>query len=131
MRVVLDTNVLVAAFATRGLCAEVLEVCLTNHTIVLSEHILSEVAEKLTGKLQLPHDISKEIIYYLREQADIVHPEKIRESVCRDSDDIQIVGTALGGKVKFLITGDEDLLILKQYKSIEIVTPREFWNRLQ
>jgi predicted nucleic acid-binding protein len=43
MRIVLDTNVIVAAFAARGLCADVFEVCLENHTIIISEFILSEV----------------------------------------------------------------------------------------
>ncbi|MCI2426382.1 PIN domain-containing protein [Candidatus Acetothermia bacterium] len=62
MRVVLDTNVIVAAFAARGLCAEVFEVCLTDHGIVLSEHILSEVAEKLIDKICLPPNIVQEII---------------------------------------------------------------------
>lgn len=128
MRVVLDTNVIIAAFAARGLCAEVFEVCLTDHSIILSEHILSEVSEKLIDKIRLPQNFVQEIIDYLREQAEIVNPEEIKESICRDKDDIPIIGTALSGNVRFVITGDEDLLILKKYKDIEIVTPRKFWG---
>jgi putative PIN family toxin of toxin-antitoxin system len=109
MIVVLDTNVIVAAFAARGLCAEVFEVCLTDHSIVLSEHILSEVAEKLIDKIRLPQNFVQEIINYLREQAEIVNPEEIKESICRDKDDIPIIGTALSGNVRLVITGDEDL----------------------
>jgi len=55
MKVVLDTNVIVAAFATRGLCAAVFQLCLTKYRIVLSEYILSEVAEGLANKIRLPH----------------------------------------------------------------------------
>jgi putative PIN family toxin of toxin-antitoxin system len=131
MRVVLDTSVIVAAFAARGLCAEVFEVCLADHSIVLSEHILSEVAEKLIDKICLPLNIVQEIIDYLREQVEIVNPEKIKESICRDKDDIPIIGTALSGNARFVITGDEDLLVLKKYKDVEIVTPREFWSQLK
>jgi predicted nucleic acid-binding protein len=54
MRVVLDSNVLVAAFGTRGLCEDVLRVCLSRHEICLSEVILSEVQEHLPKKFKLP-----------------------------------------------------------------------------
>lgn len=133
MRVVLDTTVIVAAFAARGLSAEVFEVCLADHSIVLSEHILSEEAEKLIDKICLPQKIVQEIIDYPKEQAEIVNPEKIKESICMDKDDIPIIGTALSGNTRFVITGDKDLLVLKKYtdKDIEIVTPRELWSRLK
>lgn len=127
----MDTNVIVAAFAARGLCAEVFEVCLTDHCIIISEHILSEIKEKLINKICLPQSIVQDIINYLREQAEIFTPEKINESICRDKDDANIIGTALSGNAGFIITGDDDLLILKKYKDIEIVTPREFWERLK
>lgn len=131
MRVVLDTNVIVAAFAARGLCAEVFEPCLTDHSVIISEHILSEIKEKLINKICLPQSIVQDIINYLREQAEIFTPEKINESICRDKDDANIIGTALNGEAEFIITGDDDLLILKKYKDIEIVTPREFWERMK
>jgi len=131
MRIVLDTNVLVAAFAARGLCAEVFEVCLTDHNIVLSDYILSEVAEKLIYKIKLPQNIVQEIIDYLREQAEIVIPKKLNESICRHKEDIPIIGTASSGNARFLITGDKDLLILKKYRNVKIITPREFWTRLK
>ncbi|PIP70614.1 MAG: putative toxin-antitoxin system toxin component, PIN family, partial [Nitrospirae bacterium CG22_combo_CG10-13_8_21_14_all_44_11] len=49
----------------------------------------------------------------------------------RDKDDNIIIGTALSGNAEFIITGDEDLLVLKTYKGIDIITPREFWSRLK
>ncbi len=130
MRVVLDTNVIIAAFASRGLCSEVFEVCLSGHSVITSEFILSEVREKLFQKIRLPQAIVHKIIAYLRDTSEIVRPEPINEPVCRDKDDNFIIGTALGGKVKLIITGDEDLLSLEKYKGIKIVTPREFWNLL-
>jgi predicted nucleic acid-binding protein len=47
VKVVLDTNVLVAAFASHGLCEEVFEVCLTSHQIFVSKHILAELRRAL------------------------------------------------------------------------------------
>jgi putative PIN family toxin of toxin-antitoxin system len=83
MRIVLDTNVIVAAFAARGLCADVFEVCLENHTIIISEFILSEVEKTLTRKIGLPKTTATTIIQYLREVSEIVMPEKIDTSACR------------------------------------------------
>ena len=131
MRVVLDTNVIVAAFATRGLCAEVLEVCVSGHSIVLSEHILSETEEKLVDKIRLSKKAARAIIDYLKDIAEIVTPVPLDESLCRDKDDTIILGTAQGGSANFLITGDDDLLILKSYKNVKIVTPRQFWSNLR
>lgn len=130
MRVVLDTNVIVAGFAARGLCAEVFEVCLENHSIILSDYILAEVQEKLDLKIRLPQNYINEIIAYLRETGEVVHPEALPLPVCRDSDDDAVIGTALAGNADFIITGDGDLLVLGKFKKIEIVTPRFFWERL-
>lgn len=127
----MDTNVLVAAFAARGLCAEVFQVCLADHKIVLSESIISEVERALLKKISLPPPITKSIISFLREHTEIVSPSDINELICRDKDDLLIIGTAVSGNVKFLITGDEDLLVLEKYQDIEIISPREFWKRLK
>ena len=131
MRVVLDSNVIIAAFAARGLCSEVFEVCLSGHSIVISEHILSEVKTSLTKKVRLPKSLVKDIIGYLRDETERVKPRELADSPCRDKDDNIIIGTALSGNAEFIITGDEDLLVLKNYKLIDIVTPREFWSRLK
>ncbi len=131
MRVVLDTNAIIASFAARGLCTEVFEVCVSGHSIVLSEHILAETQDKLISKVKLPKKIALAIIDYLRDVAEIVKPVLLDRSVCRDEDDTIIIGTAIGGSASFLITGDEDLLILKTYKGVTIVTPRQFWDNLR
>lgn len=131
MRVVLDTNVIIAAFAARGLCSEVFEVCLTNHTIVTSEHILSEVEKGLVKKIHLPGNIIASIMDYLRDVAEIFQPQVIEDSACRDIEDRKIIGTAVSGNAQLIITGDDDLLTLKKVMKTNIVTPREFWNRLR
>lgn len=130
MRVVLDTNVIIAAFASRGLCAELFEVCLVDHTIVISEHILSEIQKKLIEKIHLPKSTFQNIIDYFRSIAEVFEPEHV-ESVCRDKDDHKIIGTALAGNARFIITGDSDLLSLKKYKSVRIINPREYWTFLK
>lgn len=130
MRVVLDTNVIIAAFAARGLCAEIFEVCLAEDTIIISEHILSEVRENLIKKIHLKKDIVQNIIEYLRDTAELFEPQQIDKSACRDKDDLKIIGAALNGNADFIVTGDNDLLALKEYKGIKIITPREYWGFL-
>ncbi len=131
MKVVLDTNVIIAAFAARGLCADILEVCLENHSIVISEQIVSEVEKTLSKKIRLPKKTARSIADYLRDVTEIVEPESIDTSVCRDKDDNAIIGTALQGKAEIIITGDDDLLVLKKYRGVKIITPREFWIHLK
>lgn len=131
MRIVLDTNVIVAAFAARGLCAEVFEVCVTGHALVLSEYILAEVSSALLKKVKLPKHIVRDVIDYLRETAEMIEPDPINHSVCRDKDDLPVIGTATKGNASFIVTGDADLLSLENCRGIDIITPRELWNRLR
>ena len=131
MRIVLDTNVIVAAFAARGLCAEVFEVCVTGHSLVVSEHILAEVSSALLKKIKLPKHIVRDVIEYLRSAAEVVEPGLINNSMCRDKDDLSVIGTAITGNASFIVTGDADLLLLKECMGIDIVSPRELWSRLR
>lgn len=130
MRIVLDTNVIIAAFAARGLCKDVFEVCLSQHTLITSEHILSEVEEKLSKKLKMPANIASSITKYLMEHAEMVEPEKVPKGTCRDQNDLAVLGTALAAKADVLVTGDEDLLVLKNFSETKILSPRQFWQLL-
>ena len=128
MKVVLDSNVIIAAFAARGLSSALFELCLDRHTIILSDFILAEVRRAFAQKLKMPqHSISK-IESYLREICVLSIFDKITKNICRDKDDDNIIALALSAKADFIITGDKDLLVLKKYRSIRIVSPREFWE---
>lgn len=131
MKVVLDTNVIIAAFASRGLCADVLEYCLYEQTIVLSEYLLDEVHDKLCQKLKIPKSKADDVRKFLSSEAKMVIPAKLAGDICRDIDDINVLGTALSGQAEAIVTGDKDLLILKKFESIPILTPRGFWEFIQ
>jgi putative PIN family toxin of toxin-antitoxin system len=130
MRIVPDTNVLLAAFASRGLCEAVFQVCLEQHEIILSAHILEELKEHLAKKLKLPARQASEIVAFLREHASIVEPVHVVANACRDHNDLAVLGTAKAGNADILITGDKDLLVLKRFESTIILTPRQFHDRL-
>jgi putative PIN family toxin of toxin-antitoxin system len=129
--VVLDTNVLVAAFGTRGLCEAVYQVCLARHEIVLSEHILKETRRALCAKMKLTPQHADEIVSALRDAATIVQPAKVPANACRDQNDLPILGTLLAGQADCLVTGDQDLLELKEFRAIPILSPRVFHDRLR
>ncbi|MDP8262404.1 MAG: putative toxin-antitoxin system toxin component, PIN family [Candidatus Ancaeobacter aquaticus] len=127
MKVVLDSNVVISAFAGRGLCADVFEYCLYEHIIVLSEYLIGEIHKNLCRKIKVPQSRAKDVEQFLYDEAEIVNPARVPKNACRDLSDIKVLGTALAGKVEVIVTGDDDLLVLKQFQAISILTPREFW----
>ncbi len=131
MRVVLDTNVLLAAFGTRGLCEVVFQVCLEHHEIILSRYILKEVRTHLTNKFKAPNAYVRHIAAFLRQHASIVRPADISPDVCRDGDDLAVLGTAQAGNAHVLITGDKDLLEIKRFGKTIILTPRQFYDEIK
>lgn len=129
MRILFDTNVIFSAFSARGLAQAVFELCLENHTIIISEHILSELKAHLLKKLKMPGENAQLIIDYLRESCSLGEESQIKKVACRDENDIHILGLAEKTRPDFIITGDMDLLVLKKYRSTPILTPREFWEK--
>ena len=130
MKIVLDANVIVAAFATRGLCESILELCLHSHELMLCEDLLDEILRNLKQKINLPEGIVEDIGKLLRENARIVNPIPLAADICRDPDDVKILGLAIAAHADCIVTGDKDLLILKKFQGIPILTPRSFSNIL-
>lgn len=126
MKIVLDANVIIAAFAARGLCESIMEVCLNEHEIVLSDDLFDEILRNLRLKIKLPTNIVDNICELLREHANISIPEPLASDVCRDPDDIKILGLAVASNADYIVTGDKDLLILKNFQDIPILNPRSF-----
>jgi putative PIN family toxin of toxin-antitoxin system len=128
VRVVLDSNVLIAAAATRGLCEAVVELCLEQHELVLGEHILAEVEEKLTRKLKVPRGIVRDYIRLLRDMAEVVKPTEVDRAACRDPEDLAVLGLLAPGRAEVLVSGDKDLLVLEEFAGARILSPRQFWE---
>jgi putative PIN family toxin of toxin-antitoxin system len=131
MRLVLDSNVIVAAFAARGICAVLFEYCVENHEVVLCAEILEEVERALVRKVGLPRAVARDILVYLRREAELATPAAIDAEVCRDKDDAPVLGAAIAGGCSYIITGDADLLSIGRHEGVHIVSPREFWERMK
>ena len=128
MRVFLDTNVLVSAFATRGLSADVFRHVLAEHTLVTGEVVLRELRRALRKKLKLPSRVVDSIDRLLREYEVVPRPPTPADVAVRDPDDKWILASALTAKADVLVTGDRDLLDLGQRVPLRILDPRGFWN---
>ena len=129
MRVVLDTNVFIAAVVADGLCRDLVRVRVLPHMLITSEPLLQELrtisrARFAVDPVELP------LLAQLNEEAEIVTPAEFRGGICRDEDDDVVLATALAGKADVIVTGDEDLLVLKKFRGIEILSPRKFLERL-
>jgi uncharacterized protein len=131
VRVCLDTNVLVAAFATRGLCADVLRSVLTDHELVLGEVMVTEFRRALTEKLRLPEDRVAVAESVFSSVELIPRPGAPSELVVRDEDDRWIIATATAGRADVLVTGDKDLLSVAADAPLPVLAPRAFWELLR
>ena len=131
MKIILDTNVIIAAFATRGLCSAVFELCMDRFDVVLSEAILEEVSVNLHLKIKLPLPQCDSVETYLRANCLLSKIDEPDESVCRDQSDLHVPGLAKRSMADYIITGDKDLLDLTQFEGAKIITPREFWAVLK
>ena len=129
MRVFLDTNVLISATVARGLCADVFRTVIEFHELVVSNHLLEELQRILRTKFDAPDDLIAETVWLLHQDT-IMAPSKPLASIpLRDVADIAIVSAALNGGAEILVTGDKEMVELKKFGALQIVTPRQFWER--
>ena len=131
MKVCLDTNVLVAAFGTRGLCADVLRTVLAEHELIIGDVILTELRRVLTAKFKVPRDRVAAIEAIFAPFPLVPKPTAPSELRVRDPSDRWILPLAVAGQAAVLVTGDEDLLVVAAEAPIRILTPRAFWELLR
>jgi len=128
MKVVLDSNVIIAAFATKGLCSKIFEFCIFTQEIITSDYILTEIERILLDKLKMPSEKVKERIEFIKSIAKLVSPVKVEEHICKDKNDLPIIGTAIAGEAEVIVTGDTDLIEIQEYRNIKFLSPRDFLN---
>lgn len=128
MKLVPDTNVLIAAFIAHGACSELLEHCFCHHEVVLSAAIFDELVDVLTRKFKFLPKEAHQVVRLLKSRVKIVVPKPLPRPICRDPDDDKIIATALSAGCNAIISGDKDLTDLGNVAGITIMTPSEFWR---
>ncbi len=131
MRVCLDTNGSFAAFATRGLCADVLHVVLVDHELVVGEVLFGELERALRTKLSLPEAQIAAVLAALVTTDPVPRPLAPDALAVADPDDAWVVATAVAGRADVLVTGDAALLAAAPGAPLPILSPRGFWTWLR
>jgi putative PIN family toxin of toxin-antitoxin system len=131
VRVFLDTNVLVSAFAARGLCADLLRLVIGEHALLTGVVNLVELRRVLTERLAAPTEVIALVERALSLAEIVPKPSAVLPIDVRDMDDAWVLASAVAGDAAMLVTGDQDLLVLGAAAPLPIVTPREAWIRLR
>lgn len=126
LKVVLDTNILVSALIFGGKPEQVYNLVLEKQiTAVISMVLLSELLETLIKKFNFGQKRIEQLERVIKKHFKIVYP-KATINVIKDDDDNRVLEAAFEGECDYIITGDRDLLDLKIFKNIKIVTPDTF-----
>lgn len=131
MKVVFDTNIFVSGHFWKGppyRCLLAAEARLVN--LVVSEPILSELREKLTDKFGIPATEVAAVIDRLRAHAEAVPVLGRFGWVAQDPDDDKFIDAALSGGAAVIVSGDRHLLALGKVEEVELLTARQFLDRL-
>lgn len=128
MRIVIDTNIVASAIFFGGRPRELLELVLQRE---LSAFISQEIIEEYQGTIEyLQNEYpSKRITVPLTQiiaACNMIEPTSVVK-VCRDPDDDMFFACALDSRSLYIVSGDKDLLAVKQYKDVQVVTVAQFF----
>jgi uncharacterized protein len=132
VRVVCDTNVLVSAFHFGGKPMAVLQQAIDGDIeLFFSQPILDEIGRILRDKFGYTPVRLDEFKSILQASGSMVMPTQTLDVVPSDPDENRIVECAVAAKAEAIITGDKDLLRLREFQSIKMVRVRDFLERGQ
>ncbi|QYX31601.1 putative toxin-antitoxin system toxin component, PIN family [Sphaerospermopsis torques-reginae] len=131
-RFVLDNNILVSALLIKNSPPfQIIKLIESQGLILYSEATLLELNRVLSRKKferYFTLEEKQEFILKLIEMSELVEIKELI-TICRDPKDDKFLELAISGKADFIITGDQDLLILNPFRDIEIITANEFLTR--
>jgi len=136
-KVVLDTNVLVSALhfggKPRALVGYAHGRTTKRYDLFISPFILSELSRILSEKLFWSVPRIERATQILVKWGDVVSPRKSISAIPpeRDDSDNRILECAVKAKADLIVSGDSDLLDLKEYEGIKIMTPAQFLRILE
>lgn len=129
MRVFLDTNVLVSALTTRGLCADVLQLVVTDHELVTADAVLVELKRIFTRKFKIPQPRADALVQFLSRFHSEPIPHPLPSIPIHDPNDVVVLASAIAARADVVVTGDKDFLVLPVGSvPVRIMDPRTFWT---
>lgn len=132
MRVTFDSNVFVSALNYQGPPSRLLELAAVDaFDLQLSDKILEETTRILANKFRWPAEDIAQVRDVLSLVSQRVIPHVELDVLKRDPDDNRILECAQSSGSDYIVTGDKDLLDLRQYAGARILKPSEFLSVLQ
>ena len=132
MRIVVDTNIIISGIFFGGKPRNLLQKCFSGTLqMVCSKEIYIEyieTIERLTKKSG--REIGKETEELLVEYLEFIE-NRYHDSYSRDPDDDKFINCARSGRIKFIISGDKNLLVLKDIENIQIIGVAAFLDIIE
>jgi uncharacterized protein len=128
MKIVIDSNVFVSSFFWGGNPREVFERVINGFDeLYITDEILKEIMSVMSGnKFDINKNEIEDYIKIIEKYSKNIVSRNIPESISRDKSDDKILQCGLDGNVDYIITGDKDLLVLKEYETIKIISPKDY-----
>jgi putative PIN family toxin of toxin-antitoxin system len=128
MKTVLDSNIFISSFYWKGNPRKVFERAVNSlDELYITDEILNEIYEVMSQrKFGSSQNEIKDYIKIIESFSIKLFPAGEAEKISRDNDDNKILQCGLQGNVDYIITGDNDLLVLKEYMGIKIAGPKEY-----
>ena len=131
MRVIIDTNVLISGIFFGGPPAKILAAWHCGELkLIVSPEILEEYFEVCArSSVRYPDIDIAPILVLIARNSQVVESPPLAEQISRDVDDDKFTACAIASGTRTVISGDNDLLTVSGYKSVKVVTPRDFVDR--
>ncbi len=136
MRVVLDSNVVMAGFLWPGICTQFFELANAGYLEPFtSRELLDEISDVLHRSKHAHHVArtgftARQLVSYYQRFAKRIPVRKFTRQICRDADDDAVLACALAAQAYMIVTGDKDLLVLHPWHNIQILNPSDALQRL-
>lgn len=127
MKIVVDTNVVISGVFFGGAPGEVLKAIVSNKvTACATKQIVEEYIEIVNEMISRKQgNLNNNVLLTLIESLEMIKP-KTHIEISRDPDDDKFIECAKDAEALYIVSGDNDLLVIKQYENIKIITAKEF-----
>jgi putative PIN family toxin of toxin-antitoxin system len=128
MKIVIDSNIFVSSFFWGGNPQKVFDRVINGlDELFITDEIIEKIASVMGNrKFNANSSEIEDYVEIIEKYSKKTVSKNVPESISRDKDDDKILQCGFNGNVDFIITGDKDLLVLKEYKAIKIMTPKDY-----
>ena len=130
MKLVLDTNIFISAFYWGGNSKKIINRIIEGiDELYITDQIINEISNVMKrAKFNTENKTIEGYIKTIEKSGKKIFIQGKIKGICRDKDDDDKIECAVLSHADYLITGDDDLLILKNYEKTKIITQREYLN---